>query len=298
MSQSNITANRHGQALIYMAGYALCYALLWALVRLLSEDLHPFQLVFFRTFLGLVFVLPALRRIDTSQLWKIPRPLYFFRAFVNISSVFGAFYAVSHIPLADAVAYSYMAPIFATIMAAIFLQEKLRLPRILAILCAFAGMLILLRPGFRDLDPGVIAALASALFFAATMTSVKKLTASDHPTIVTIYGFALGAPISLVVALFFWQWPTALQWPLILALGLLSLFAHICMARAFSMAEMTAVLPVDFTRLIFASVIGISFFGDPFDLYTWIGAAIILGSAVYVAYRENRRRKIPQAPTP
>ena len=275
----------------YMAGYSLCYALLWAIVRYLAEELHPFQLVFFRTFLGFMFIMPALRHMELSQVRKIPRPLYFFRALFNITSVFGAFYAVSHIPLADAVAYSYLAPIFASILAAMFLGERFRLARLLAILCAFAGMLVLLRPGFQELSPGVIGALVSAFCFAATMTSVKKLTADDPPSVVTFYGFALGTPISLVVALFYWQWPTALQWPLILMLGVCSLTAHICMARAFSLADMTAVMPVDFTRLIFASLIGITLFGDPFDVYTWIGAAMILGSSVYVAYRENRRQK-------
>ena len=281
----------------YMAGYSLCYALLWAIVRHLSEELHPFQLVFFRTVLGFLFILPALRRIDTSKLKIIPRPLYFFRAIFNITSVFGAFYAVSHIPLADAVAYSYLAPIFATLLAALFLGEKFRLARLLAVLCAFAGMLVLLRPGFQELGPGVIGALVSALCFAATMTCVKKLTGEDPPSVVTFYGFALGTPISLVVALFFWQWPTALQWPLILVLGVCSVTAHICMARAFSLAEMTAVMPVDFTRLIFASIIGITLFGDPFDIFTWIGAAMILSSSVYVAYRENRKGKKPEVST-
>ncbi|WP_417319049.1 DMT family transporter [Emcibacter sp.] len=296
MSPSNITTSNYGRAIAYMAGYALNYALLWALVRHLSADLHPFQLVFFRTFLGLLFILPALRHLEISQFRRIPRPLYFFRAIFNITSVFGAFYAVSHISLADAVAYSYLAPIFATIMAAVFLGEKFRLARMMAVLCAFGGMLIVLRPGFQETGPGVLGALTSALCFAATMISVKKLTGEDPPAVVTFYGFALGTPISLAVALFFWQWPTIGQWPLILCLGLFSSIAHVCMARAFSLAEMTSVLPMDFTRLIFAALIGITLFGDPFDVYTWIGAAIILTSSVYVAYRENRKSKIPEAP--
>tara|TARA_B100001939_G_scaffold341514_1_gene351220 strand:+ start:4978 stop:5874 length:897 start_codon:yes stop_codon:yes gene_type:complete len=280
----------YGVALTLMLGYALFYALLWVSVRQLSMDLHPFVLVFYRTLFGLLFILPSLCKLDLGTIRAAPRPLYLLRAALNITSVFGAFYAVSHIPLADAVAYSYAAPLFATLLAAIFLGETIRLPRLLGVACGFTGVLILLRPGFQDINAGMLAALASAAAFAGTLITIKILTRRDHPGIVTLYGYLFGLPISFFIALFYWQWPRWDQIPLLLFMGLCSGLAHFCLAGALSKADMTALLPVDFTRLIFASLIGYFLFTDALDGLTYLGGLIILGSSVYVVYRENRKR--------
>lgn len=200
----------------------------------------------------------------------------------------GAFLAVSLIPLADAVAFSYAAPIFATILAVFVLREKIGQHRIIAIICAFGGVLVLMRPGFQTLNPGVIAALGSAACFAATVICVKLLTRRENPAIVSLMSFIIAIPLSLGVALFYWQWPTGEQWIIVICMGGLSATAHICLARALARADLSAVMPIDFSRIVFAAVMGISLFGDPLDGLTFLGGGIILASAIYATHRERK----------
>lgn len=276
-------------AIVFMLIYSLSFAGIWACVRELSSDMSPLLLAFFRTSIGMLFMLPILFKVKLSSINRKRLPLYFLRSALNIVSVFGAFYAVSQIPLADAVALSYAAPIFATILAVFFLKERIHLPRIIAIFVAFLGVLIVLRPGFQVINSGMISALFAAFGFAATLVCVKILTRDDSPSLVSLMGFALAVPLSFVIALPFWQWPTPDQWQLIILLGALAGVAHFALTKAISMAELSSVMPIDFTRIIFAASFGIFFFDDPLDGLTFLGGAIIMGSTVYSAHRERRK---------
>lgn len=283
-------------AAIYMLVYALSYAALWACVRHLSGDIHPVVLVFFRTFFGMAAILPILFKVKLPPLSSGLYPLFTLRAVLNITSVMGAFYAVSMIPLADAVAFSYAAPIFATLLAVFILKEKIGRHRIFAILCAFVGVLILIRPGFQTLNSGVLAALGSAGCFAATVICVKLLTRKENPAIVSLMSFIIAVPLSFTVALFYWQWPVGEQWFYVIGMGILSATAHICLARALARADLSAVMPIDFSRIIFAALMGISLFGDPLDGLTFLGGGLILASAIYATHRERKQLAQETAP--
>jgi drug/metabolite transporter (DMT)-like permease len=280
------------KALIYMFIYAIGYSVLLILVRELSSSFSPFMLAFYRTFFGLVFILPALWKLGFSAL-KVKRfPLYLFRGVLNITSVLAAFYAVTHIPLADATAYSYLGPIFALVLAVIILKEKIHKARSIAIVISFLSIFLILKPGFQEISLGTIAAIFQAFCFAATLICVKILTKTEDPSIITIYGFLISLPISFIVACFYWQLPdTPLHWIMVISMGLASGIAHLALARAFKIAEMSAVLPMDFTRLVFAVLFGVMVFGDAFDGLTILGGLIILGCSVYIAYRESQIKK-------
>jgi len=279
----------------YMLAYTVTFAALWGCIRYLSHDIHPLVLVFFRTFFGLIVILPVLLKTRLPALSSGLYPLYILRGVLNIISVFGSFFAVSLLPLADAVAFSYAAPIFATILAVFILKEKIGKHRIIAILIAFVGVMVLVRPGFQTLTVGMLAALGAAGCFAATLICVKLLTRHDSPTIVSLMAFIVAIPISLVAALFYWQWPSGEQWIFIVIMGVLAAVAHICLAKALSNADLSSVMPIDFIRIIFAAMIGITLFGDAFNGLTFLGGGIILASAVYAAHRENKISRAKKA---
>ncbi len=279
-------------AALYMLAYSISYAALWACIRHLSSDIHPLVLVFFRTFFGMVVILPILFKVKFPAFSSGLYPLYILRGIFNITSVIGAFFAVSLIPLADAVAFSYAAPIFAAVLAVFILKEKIGKHRILAISLAFIGVMILVRPGFQDLNAGILAALGAALCFAATLICVKILTRHDSATIVSLMAFIVGMPISFIAALFYWQWPSGDQWFYIILMGILAATAHICLAKALSKADLSAIMPIDFSRIIFAAILGITLFGDLLNIWTFLGGGIILASAAYTAHRE-RKTTIP-----
>ena len=277
-------------AAIYMVAYTISFSAVWACIRHLSSDIHPLVLVFFRTFFGMIFILPVLLKTPLPALSSGRYPLFILRGILNITSVMGAFYAISLIPLADAVAFSYLAPIFATVLAVFILKETIGRHRILAILIAFVGVLILVRPGFQTLSIGILSALGAAICFAGTLICVKLLTRHESPSIVSLMSFFVAIPISLVAALFYWQWPSGEQWFYIVLMGIMSAVAHICLAKALSKAELSAIMPLDFTRIIFAAIMGITLFGDSLNGLTFLGGGIILASAVYASHRERKQQ--------
>lgn len=267
--------------LFYILIYTLSYAGLWACVRSLSQDIHPLVLVFFRTLFGSLFILPLFFKSGLHSLKTKQLGLYTLRGILSISTVFLTFFALRHIPLSDAVSYSYLTPIFAIIFAVIFLKEHLGLKQWLPIGIAFLGAMILLRPGFQGINIGILASVAAALCFAGTLLCMKVLTVKDSVKLVTIYGYIIPLPLSALCAIFYWQWPEGLmQWGLLLLMSLLSVIAHLSMTQALSRADMGTVLPFDFIRLVFAAAMGALLFQDQLDALSLLGGTIILGASI------------------
>ena len=278
----------------YMLLGAFTFSLMGGVVRELSTDMHPFMMVFWRTSIALVILMPilwtsgSLRNLKTKRLG-----LHFLRGAFSSFTLIANFYAFSAIPLAEAVSYSFAAPIFTTITAVIFLKEKIRLPRILAIICGFIGMLVLLKPGYQPMNPGIIAALSAAVAIAFTIIMVRILARTEKPQVITFYSLVCTLPASLVFALPVWGWPTWDNLYLVVGLGILAAITQLSFSKALSEAEASAMMPLDFTRLIFSALLGYFFFAEQPELNTYVGAFIIMGSVLYAAHREriNAKRK-------
>lgn len=267
--------------LVAAAGFAAG----WVLVRLLSETMHPFAIVFWRNAAGLLLMLPYVLRHaevrDTSR-WKSHAA----RATSGVIAMYGTFYAVANAPLAMVQAINFAAPIFATAGAALFLGEKLRARRIGALLLGFAGVLIVLRPGAAPLTPGIAAAVVAAVATAFSLIAIKRLVGFAPPMQVVFWSYLLPLAPTGIVAGFFWHWPAGRDWLLIAAIGLSTLIGQIATTRAFSVADATAVMPFDFVRFGIMIVAGVWLFGEHVDAATLLGGSIILGSTIYLAYRE------------
>lgn len=278
--------------ILYILLYALSYAGLWATVRSLVQEIHPLVLVFLRTLFGVLLILPfffkgGIQSLQTNQL-----VLYTLRGVLSISTVFLTFFALYHIPLADAVAYSYLTPIFAMIFAVFFLNERLSVTQILAICIAFIGAMVLLRPDFQPVSIGILASVGAALCFAGALICMKILTRKDRPKLVTIYGYIIPLPLSLMFALPYWQWPDSTPtWCLILLMSLLSVTAHLSMTQALSRADMGVILPFDFIRLIFAAALGAVLFQDSLDWVSLAGGAIILAASILSSHRQFQKKQ-------
>jgi drug/metabolite transporter (DMT)-like permease len=269
------------------------FSTMGGLIRYLSIlDFHPFMTAFVRTLLAICFLIPTFYKVGISGLRTTRLGLHFFRGIVSAIAVIASFYAVTVIPLATATSYSFAAPVISTLLAAIFLKEKIHLPRISAVIAGFIGMLILLRPGAVPFSAGVGAALISAFTVAFAIICIRTLSQTDKPNVVAIYAMLFTLPISFVFALTRWSWPTPHMWGILILIGLCAALAQYSLSRAFSRTETTAIMPIDFTRLIFAAVIGYVFYDETPNVYTFIGGAIILASAVYAAHREASRRKL------
>ncbi|MDG1709408.1 MAG: DMT family transporter [Emcibacteraceae bacterium] len=268
------------------------FSVMGGLIRHLSlMDFHPFMTAFARTLFAIFFLLPTFYNVGLPGLKKDRFPLHLFRGIASGIAVIASFYAVTVIPLANAVSYSFAAPVIATVLAVIFLKERIRIPRIMAIIFGFIGMLILLRPGTVPLSMGVIAAVISSIAVAFAIICIRSLSQTDKANVVAIYSLIITLPISFAFALTVWTWPTTEQWPYMILVGMSAALAQFSISKAFSNSETTAIMPIDFTRLLFSALIGYFFFAETPDIYTFIGASVILASAVYAAHREMLRKK-------
>ncbi len=279
---------------LFMLLSCILFSIMGGMIRHLSlDDFHPFMTAFVRTLLAIFFLAPTFYKVGISGLKTTQLRLHFFRGMVSAIAVVASFYAVTVIPLASAVSYSFAAPVIATALAVIFLKERIRLPRIMAIVIGFIGMLVLLRPGTAPLSLGVVAALISSVSVAFAIICIRKLSLTDKPNVVAIYSLLFTLPITFAFALSQWSWPTSDQWLVLIFVGLSAASAQFSISKAFSHSETTAIMPIDFTRLLFSALIGYFFYAETPDVYTFIGASLILSSAVYAAHREAIRRKVP-----
>ncbi|MGI9489223.1 MAG: DMT family transporter [Geminicoccaceae bacterium] len=264
------------------------FAAMHAVIRHLTEVMHPFEAAFFRNAAGLIFVLPWFIRYGLEPLRTQHLNLHIFRSLVNVVAMLCFFYAVSITPLAEVTALGFAAPIFATMLAALVLGETVRLRRWTAVIVGFVGTLIILRPGFAEVGLGQMLVMISTVFWAVALLLIKKVSRFDSSITIIIYMSLLQLPLSLVAALFVWTWPTWDMVPWILALGLLGGGAQWLMTEALRVADTSVVMPLDFCKLPWTALLAYIAFAQVPDMFTWLGGAVIFGSALYIAYRERR----------
>jgi drug/metabolite transporter (DMT)-like permease len=205
------------------------------------------------------------------------------------------FSAVALIPVADVVALSFTAPLFATALAVVALGERVGVRRWSAVAVGMVGALIILRPGAQELSAGAVLALASAVAIAGSRISARRL-AQTEPVATIVASIALfTVPCTLVPMLFVWQTPNLGQILLLLALSGLSTIGHVCLTLAFRVSEASELAPYDFSQLLMAVIFGAIAFGEVPDVWTWVGGVIVVGTAVYVMRREARLAQLRAA---
>lgn len=281
-----------------MLAASCTFGVMAGMIKQVSLAIHPFEIVFFRNLFGLVPLLPWFWHAGWAGL-KTARPgLIALRSLCGCGAMLCFFYAIATIPLTDATALSFTAPIFATVLAVLVLGERIRARRIVAVACGLIGAAVMLRPGFETVALGALAAVAAAVFRAVAMTCVKLLTATEPPNRLIAWTAIVITPVSLLFALPFWVWPSWTQLAWLLAIGVVATAAHQFLVRAFRAAEATAVQPFDYARLVFAGAIGYVAFDQTIDRWTLLGSAIIVGSGLYMARREAQLARAGQTVAP
>ncbi len=278
---------------VLMTGSGISFALMMVLVRHVSQVVHPFEAAFFRNLFGLALMMPWLLRSGLAALATRRLGMHMVRAGFGLSAMMCLFMAVSLLPLAEVTALTFAAPLFATAGAALVLKEGVRLRRWTATLAGFVGVLIILRPGAGIITAAALIAIGAAVFMAGAMLSIKSLSRTEHPAAIVIYFGLLVTPMSLIPALFVWTTPTPQLLVWFLLIGVAATAGQILMTEAFAAAEASAVMPFDFSRLVFVSIFGMIFFGEQPDAWTYLGAAIILAAAVYITRREAQIGRPP-----
>ncbi len=280
-------------AFLMIIGCAFLSVLVGLIKELSNSGMPVFEIVFLRNLAGLLALSPWFMKNGISGL-KTDRPMLFFvRSFFGFVSMVAWFYAVTIIPLAEAVALNFTAPIFGTLLAILILKEVVRFRRWMAILVGFVGAMIILRPGIIEMNAGAYAAIFAAATMACSVTCVKMLSGTESTPSIVAWTQIIILPMSLVPALLVWEMPNMEQIFLVIGMGIFATLGHLFFTRAFAIADATYVLPFDFSRLVFSAIIGFIFFAQEPDLYVWIGAAVIFISSVYIAMRESKLNATP-----
>lgn len=269
-----------------MIGASACFAAMNGLIRVVAVELEPVQIAFLRNLFALLFTLPWLTRCGVRGLRTKRLHLHLWRGVVGLSAMLFWFTSVANLPLSEAVALNFTVPLFATAAAAIFLGEVVRARRWTATAIGFLGVLIILRPGFVELTPMMGLPIAAAAFMAASVTLVKMLSRTESSITIVMFMNLVLTPLSFLPALFAWRWPSAEIWLAAAGIGFLATLAHIMLTRAYGMADASAIIPFDYMRLPFVALIAYFAFGEVANSWTWIGAAVIAGSSIYIAWRE------------
>lgn len=259
-----------------------------AMIRLLSTEIESVQTAFFRAFFSVLLLAPMMLsgRVKPWESQRIQG--HFWRTAMGTTSMVLGFYAVSMLPLADATALAFSQPLFSVVLAALVLREKVRWRRWSATIVGFIGVLVMVRPGSGSLQPGAAVALLNALASATSILLVRRLSDSEKPLMI-LTQFAIFSTLLLAgPAIWFWKWPSAWGWALAIGVSISATIGQYFWVQAFAVGEMSAVAPFDYLRLPFAVFVGWMIWSEMPVIWTYVGAAIVIASALYIAYRESQ----------
>ena len=255
-------------------------------IKLLSQDLNPFIIAFYRCLFGVIIMLPFMI-YNYPEAWKTHNiKLQFVRSAINVYSMISWFTAIGTLQLEKAAALGFTTPLFTTILAIIFLGEVIRIQRITALIVGFIGILVVIRPGYIPFESGALWLLSAAITFSIVIIIVKKLTEKDSSLTTAFYQMAFMVPPTFFIALFFWESINISQFLLFIFVAIAGFITQFSFAQCLKMAETTFIMPIQFTKLIWLSLIGYFFFMEVPDIWTWIGASIIFSTILFIAYRE------------
>lgn len=280
----------------FMVASALAFSLMSALVKLLGARLPSEEIVLVRALISLVLSAAVLLRARIP-LWGEQRMLLWLRGGVGFVALSCVFYAVSHLPLADATVLQYLHPIFTALLAALFLREALG-PRLLGgIALALVGTLLVARPGWliggaSGLGGGsgaalptfaVGVALAGAFFSACAYVIVRRLAVREHPLVIVFYFPLVTVPASLPVVLPEWVWPRGLDWLWLAGVGILAQLGQVALTHGMRHEPAGRATALSYLQVAFAALWGLVLFGEVPAAAAWAGAGLILLGAFQVS---------------
>ncbi len=259
-----------------------------------QQDVPVIQIVWARLFFGLLMTAPLVWKIDGARNLIPQRPLvHTARAVLLVTATTLFFWALKFQSIADTLAIFFVQPLVITMLSPFVLGEKVGLRRWLAVAVGFMGTLIIIRPGFQSLNPGVFMALGAGTSLALYMLITRRIAGGTSAMTTTFLTSLAGAAITSVAVVFVWQTPTPQQWWLFLLLAFIATTGHYLIVRAYDYAEASLLAPLSYTEMIMAVAAGWYFFGDFPDAWTFVGVGVLIACAIYISYRERVRKVAP-----
>ncbi|WP_292293357.1 DMT family transporter [Marivita sp.] len=285
------------KGILWMVATGLCFVTVTALVKTLGGRVPAAESAFLRYVIGLVFLIPVWRELTAVRLTGRQKKLFAVRGLVHSLGVILWFFAMTRIPIAEVTAMNYLNPVYVTILAVFVLGEKLALRRAMAVVAALVGALIILRPGFRELDLGHVAMLGTALLFAGSYL-IAKIVSGELPASMVVALLSITVTIGLAPFAFaVWVTPSLMDLAILAAVACFATAGHYTMTLAFAAAPVTVTQPVTFLQLVWSVLLGMAFFAEPADPWVILGGGVIMASVIFITWREARLRKVHRTPT-
>ena len=272
------------------------FSVMAVFIKYLGSSLNSPVIAFWRSLFGFLAILPFALRLGLGGIGTQRPVLHLFRGLFGTSAMFCGIYAVTHLALADAIALSFTRPLFLIVLAVLFLGEVVRVRRWAATAVGFIGVLIMIRPA-GGVDYATWIALLGALLVATTFVTVKKLSNTERPSVLLFYFGVISISVTFIPAWIYWQTPDTEQLLMLMGAGAFGVTGQTCVVRGLKVGEATAVAPFDYARIIFAAAIGYWMFGEVPDIWSGVGAMVIILASVYIARREALRKKQQDPPT-
>ena len=292
-------SSRPGVGIAWMVFTGVLFVMVTGLVKYLGPTMPAPQAAFLRYALGLILLVPMLPFREGLRLQKHQLRLSVWRGVLHSGAVTLWFFAMARIPIADVTAMNYMAPIYVTIGAALFLGERLALRRLGAIAFALLGVIIILRPGFREIGAGHMAMVLATLFFGASYLLAKRLTDEMPAGLVVVLLSVIVTIALLPMALVVWVPPSGFDLIILFLVACIATLGHYTMTLAFKATSISITQPVTFLQLVWAVTLGVVVFGEAIDPFVVLGGVIILASVTFISWREatlQRRLRTPPVP--
>lgn len=265
--------------------------LMLTFLKLAQEEVNVYVAGFFRFILGLIIISPYIVKTKFTVFKTSHFKKHFVRSVLNLPAMLLYFSTLVMLPIEKVTAISFVAPLIVTVLAVLFLGEKIYIYRTLALILGFSGMLIILRPGFIDISIGVYMALFSSFLWSVVIIITKKISKEDSSITILSYQSVFMSIFSFIIVLFFWETPSSKTFFYLFLAALSGTILHLALNHAYKLVDVSMTQPYSFLSLVFASIIGFFVFSEMPDLFTWLGASIIFLGVLIISYREMKLDK-------
>ena len=279
------------RGILWVGISGVLFALLNVFTLIPAQHLNPYVMAFMRYFFGTLMLIPIVLKLGLHRSMRTDRlPLHLFRGAIHAGGMFLWFIGLPLTTLASVTALGFTGPVFVTIGAALFLGEKVRMRRWMAVLVGFAVAMIIIRPGVGDLGYGAICILISTPLFSISNIVSKALASTESAHKIVIWQHLSIVLFAFPVALWFWETPSWSDLAWFVAAGLCGTLGHLCQQNGYQLADITLLQPIGFVTLLWNALLGYFLFFQQPDVWTFVGAAVIFASALYISHREAVRR--------
>ena len=277
------------RAIFFVSAGSLLLVVMAAAVKSLGDRLPSFELLFFRSGIGLLFVLPIFIR-NPLEPFQTKRPMmHLTRGALGALGNGCFFWTITHMLLADSMALQFSRPLFMIPLAIFFLGERVPLSRTLVSIVGFIGILFYARPFTSGFDANALVGALGAFGGGLVVVSIKQLAKTEQTRVIMFYYAFWNAVFALIPSLFLWVWPEGQEWAILILIGFLGIFGQWLITTGLTLGDASALAPLDYSRIVYAALLGYFVFGEIPGVWSFTGMAIIVAASIYLVMTEKKR---------